>query len=82
MLPLKIFLPDNIISLDRVYSMRIEELTQKAKTFIKESSYNDRVQLLLDAKIIGKDGYFHPGYFSQETITKNKAENKPITFQQ
>jgi len=62
--------------------MCIEELTQKAKTFIKESSHNDRVQLLLDAKIIGKDGYFHPDYFSPKTVAQNKAENKPITFQQ
>lgn len=58
--------------------MCIEELTKKASSFLEDSSRAEQVKLLRDAKIIDKDGYLHPDYFSKDTVEKNKAKNKPI----
>lgn len=37
-----------------------------------------RLELLYKAKILDEDGYYHPDFFSEETIRKDK-ERKQIT---
>ncbi|MCU7836502.1 MAG: hypothetical protein KZQ83_14790 [gamma proteobacterium symbiont of Taylorina sp.] len=59
--------------------MCIEELTKKAKNFLTDSTPEEQVRLLRDAKIIDNDGFLHPDYFSKETVANNRAENKPFT---
>lgn len=58
--------------------MCIKELTEKVKASIGTSTHEERVKKLLAAKIIDESGYYHPKYFSAETVKKNKAENNPI----
>ena len=37
--------------------------------------------MLRDAKIIDESGYFHPDYFSKETVEKDKANGHPVILQ-
>ena len=58
--------------------MCIEELTKKAQASIGNTTHEQRVEMLRDAKIIDESGYFHPDYFSKETVEKDKANGHPV----
>ncbi len=52
--------------------MTIEELTKKVFDATRKDTHEERVRILRDAKVIGRDGHFLKEYFSPETIQKER----------
>ncbi|MGK0290607.1 MAG: hypothetical protein ACI86H_002066 [bacterium] len=61
-------------------TMDILELTKKIKESAKTRTHAERVELLREANIIDKDGYYSERFFSEETVRKNRQLGKPITL--
>jgi len=47
--------------------MNIQEITQNMSQTIEKMTQQQKFDLLLSAKIIDKDGYYHPQFFSDST---------------
>ncbi len=58
--------------------MDIDELIKKVKESAKTRTRDEDVELLRRAYIIDSDGYFHPKFFSKETVAKDRAQGKPL----
>lgn len=56
--------------------MDMTGLLRKAKESAKNRTDEERFQLLVDAKILTKEGYFDPRFFSKETVRKSKLALK------
>lgn len=56
--------------------MDITELLRKVKESAKNRTDEERFQLLVDSKILTKEGYFDPRFFSKETVRKSKLALK------
>lgn len=56
--------------------MDMTELLRKAKESAKNRTDEERFQLLVDAKILTKEGHFDPRFFSKETVRKSKLALK------
>lgn len=54
--------------------MDIEDLTKKVKELAANRTDEERLKLLVDAKILTKNGTFNSRFFSKETIAKNKIQ--------
>ncbi|AJB39024.1 TPA: hypothetical protein ACGBQE_004486 [Escherichia coli] len=52
--------------------MDIEELTKKVKERAAKRTDEERFKLLVDAKILTKNGTFNSRFFSKETVEKSK----------
>lgn len=52
--------------------MDMTELLKRAKESAKNRTDEERFQILVDAKILTKEGYFDPRFFSKETVRKSK----------
>jgi hypothetical protein len=53
--------------------MSVTELMQKAKVSASKRTKVERKKLLVEAKIITKNGTYNSRYFSQETVSKSKS---------
>jgi hypothetical protein len=53
--------------------MSVIELMQKAKVSASKRTKVERKKLLVEAKIITKNGTYNARYFSQETVSKSKS---------
>lgn len=56
--------------------MDMTELLRKVKESAKNRTDEERFQLLVDAKILTKEGHFDPRFFSKETVRKSKLALK------
>lgn len=54
-----------------------KHITDRIKYDIKNRTHNETVDMLVDAKIIDKDGYLHKDFFSKEDVEKSH-KCKPI----
>lgn len=52
--------------------MNINKLIEKIKNSSVSRTQKDRLELLRDAYILDKDGYYHPEFFSKETVEKDR----------
>ncbi|MDF9346437.1 hypothetical protein OH693_08490 [Escherichia coli] len=50
--------------------MDIEDLTKKVKELAAKRTDEERLKLLVDAKILTKNGTFNSRFFSKETVAK------------
>jgi len=57
--------------------MCINELLKRAKKASASRTHEKRVEMLKQAKIVDKNGYYHKDYFSPETVAKDKKSGKP-----
>ena len=61
--------------------MDIEELTKKVREATANAHLEDRAKTIEDlrsAKIIDDEGYYHPDYFSKETVENDRKRGKPM----
>ena len=56
--------------------MTVEELTKKIVQSSKNRTQDQRLRLLRNAKIIDENGNFCKGYFSAETLKKQRQAEK------
>lgn len=54
--------------------MDIEDLTKKVKELAAKRTDEERLKLLVDAKILTKNGTFNSRFFSKETVDKSKIQ--------
>ncbi|ELY4929540.1 MULTISPECIES: hypothetical protein [Enterobacterales] len=52
--------------------MDMVELLRRAKESAKHRSDEERRQLLIDAKILTKEGHYNSRFFTKETVEKSK----------
>ena len=55
--------------------MSITELLEKAKHSASTRTPRERKRILIEAKIITKEGRYNSRYFSKETLEANKHNN-------
>ena len=58
--------------------MNILDLLEKVKISNKNRTRDDEISLLIDAKIIDKNGFLCGGYFSKESIENDIKTNNPL----
>ncbi len=58
--------------------MAIEELTTKMRRNELPMTQKERYQLMVKAHIIDEEGYYHPSFFSKETVAKDRATGNPV----
>lgn len=59
--------------------MDIEELTRKVKERAAKRTDEERFKLLVDAKILTKNGTFNSRFFSKETVEKSKEAKMAVS---
>ncbi|NDL63736.1 hypothetical protein [Acerihabitans arboris] len=60
--------------------MDIEELGRRIMERSKTMTRAERIKLLRDAHIIDEEGYYKEGFFSEETIARDRANGKPTVL--
>ena len=55
--------------------MDMVELLRRAKESAKHRSDEERRQILIDAKILTKEGHYNSRFFTKETVEKSKKND-------
>ena len=60
--------------------MDIRKLTKEVKESTSQMTREEKIQLLIDAKVIDESGYYCEEFFSKETVAKDRANGKPLVI--
>jgi len=52
--------------------MDIKEITENMTQTMEKMTQKEKFDLFLSAKIIDKDGYYHPDFFSESTVKADR----------
>ena len=61
--------------------MDIQEITQNMSQTIEKMTQQEKFDLLLSAKIIDKEGYYHTQFFSDSTVKADRQAKTAIRKQ-